>query len=64
MRKLTDAETLALHLLNKYGSYCPPWDAGTDALLFASALQRLVAKKRVRVEQTDGGFRYWPLSDA
>ena len=65
MRKLTDGEYLALQLLNKYGSYCPSMDGNSsDEILFSGVLRRLVQKKRVRVEETDGGYRYWPLTDA
>lgn len=58
MRKLTPDEEHALAVLTKHGSYCPPWDVSGDALQFVTILQSLVKKKRVRVEHTDGGFRY------
>jgi hypothetical protein len=58
MRKLTPDEEHALAVLRKHESYCPPWDVSGDALVFVSILQGLVKKKRVRVEEVDGGFRY------
>ena len=61
MRKLTDAEAYALELLNKYGSACPGLDYHPH--FFVTSLNALVKKKRVRIEHTDDGPRYWPLTD-
>ncbi len=64
MRKLDDRERRALDVLNRHGSVCPADDGTNRIPAVLQVLDALVKKKRARVEMTDGGPRYWPLTDA